>query len=93
MSKRKRRSAAERRAMVESWRKSGKSRSGFARELGVSPNSLRRWIREFDPPAFVEVVTRKAPGPAFLVRAGAAEIVVPAGFDGPELRRLVEALC
>ena len=92
MSKRRRRSAAERRAMVESWRSSGKSRTGFARELGVSPNTLRRWIREFGEPAFVEVVTRE-PRPAFVVRAGGAEIVVPVGFDGPELRRLVAALC
>ena len=34
MKKRRRRSAAERRTMVESWRSWGKSRTGFARELG-----------------------------------------------------------
>ena len=78
--------------MVASWRSSGKGRAEFASELGVSPKSLNRWIREFDEPAFIEVIAPKR-APVFTVRVGGAEIDVPVGFDGPELRRLVAALC
>lgn len=98
MGKQRRRTTAERAALVASWRRSGKSRRAFARELGVAANTLYRWIREASrEPEFVEVLSMPEPRPAvnpFVVTlSGGLRVEVPVGFEASELRRLVDALC
>lgn len=72
-----------------------------ARRLGVRISTAYRWARRSKggrsappstSPTFIEVVTAGAPGAAVVVRVGAAEIEVRAGFDGGLLRAVVAAL-
>lgn len=100
-----RRSAAEWQVLVSGWRASRMSRRAFAAAHGVDPQTLSWWAwrlgsssapRRVRSPAFVEVVVAEAadrPGPDFVVEIGVIRVRVPRGFDGGELRRLVEALC
>ena len=91
---RRRRSPSERQEMVQRWVESGLGKAAFAKQVGVSINTLRRWITQSQP-GFVEVLAEPRPAlrPDFTVRVNGLVIVVPAGFDAAELRRLVEALC
>ena len=89
-----RRSASEKRQLVQRWKQSGQSKAAFARQIGVSINTFRRWLTSAEP-QFVEVVETRpvAPPRDFIVHIGELCIQVPHGFDGSELRRLVAALC
>ena len=96
------RSEPEKRAIVQSWRRSGVPQSRFAVENGIAPSSLAKWIERYSTrsmtlPTFakVEVVDESPPPPNLLVHLGATglRVEVPAGFDAAELRRLVGALC
>lgn len=89
-----RRSEDEKRQLLAEWEASGLSKAAFAKQRGVSPNSLHRWHKALKTPAFVEVLTAPAAAPAFVLRVReAVQLEVPAGFDAAELRRLVDALC
>jgi len=57
-------------AVIESWRRSGKSRIAFARESGIAISTLQRWIRRADgqqeePTAEPATAVLEAP-PAFV---------------------------
>jgi transposase-like protein len=89
-----RRSDEEKRRLLAEWEASGLSKSVFAKQRGVSPNSLYRWHKALHPAAFVEVLAARPAAPVFVLRVrGAVQLEVPAGFDAAELRRLVDALC
>lgn len=80
-----RRSASERHQLVHRWQQSGQSKAAFAKHVGVSINTFRRWLTAAKP-QFVEVIQAKpvvAPRD-FMVHVGEFRIQVPHGFDGPE---------
>lgn len=95
------RSIDEKRELVSAWQASGLSRTRFARLYGVSPTCLRQWSEKLhpSPPAvtrFVDVeLVEPASAPALIVEVAGSghRVVVPAGFDPSQLRRLVAALC
>jgi hypothetical protein len=64
--------------------------------LGVPVSTAYRWMRVVasapPPPTFVEVVAEREMRSTILVRVGAAEIEVRAGFDARLLREVVDAL-
>ena len=89
-----RRSASEKRQLVHRWQQSGQSKAAFAKQVGVSINTFRRWLTAAEP-QFVEVIQAEpvvAPRD-FMVHVGEICIQVPHGFDGLEFRRLMAALC
>ncbi len=91
-----RRTRNEWRDLVDEWQTSGLSRRDFARRAGVNANTLAwwRWKLGASTPAFLEVVVAAPePPPAFELFIGDIVVRVPLGFDGYELRRLVDALC
>jgi transposase-like protein len=96
------RTMAEKRELVADWRRSGMSKLRFARERGVPPSGLSRWIArmegtEAEGPRFlpVHVVSDTPAAPCLVVHVSGSghRIEVPAGFDAGELQRLVRALC
>lgn len=88
-----RRSESEKRQILSSWRASGLGKAAFAKQHGLSPNSLYRWAKALKPAGFVEVVVPPAPCPLVVHVGDGVRIEVPADFDAAELRRLVHALC
>lgn len=91
-----RRTRTEWRELVDEWQISGLSRCEFARRAGVNANTLAwwRWKLGESNPAFLEVVvTEPEPPPGFELLISDIVVRVPLGFDGYELRRLVDALC
>ena len=65
----------------------------FAKQIGVSVNTLRRWVAAAEP-QFLEVVEAEPLAPRdFMVHVGEVCIQVPPDFDGQKLRRLMAALC
>jgi transposase-like protein len=67
--------------------------------LGVPVSTAYRWMRvvaaralSAPPPTFVELVAEREMPSTILVRVGAAEIDVRAGFDARLLREVVDAL-
>lgn len=89
------------RALVREFTSSRESAAAFAERHGVAESTLRWWCSAFrrERPAtevaFVDVVVDEKPTePLSVVLAGAGHrVIVPAGFDAGELRRLVNALC
>lgn len=97
-----RRSRQEWEEIVREHLASGKTAATFAAERGVNKNTLLWWGAELrrtrrSPAAtFVDVVVSEpaVTDPFVVVVAGSNHrVVVPRGFDGDELRRLVGALC
>lgn len=97
-----RRSRQEWEGIVREHVASGKSATRFAAERGVNKNTLLWWSAELKrtrvPSAatFVDVVVTEPPAsdPFVVVLSGSGHrVVVPRGFEGEELRRLVDALC
>jgi len=97
---------ADRREILDQWRRSGLAAPDFAVACGVSAATLYRWRRDAGP-ALVEIVEPRAgrdasaasalsavaaPGSIDLVLPGGAVVRVAPGFDVATLRRLVEAL-
>jgi len=78
--------------------KRGEAATTAAARLGVPASTAYRWLRvaasalAAPTPTFVEVVAEHAVRSAILVRVGAAEIEVRAGFDARLLLEVVEAL-
>ena len=88
-----RRSEAEKRQILSAWEASGLGKAAFAKQHGLSPNSLYRWQKALKPAGFVEVLVQPAKRPLVVQVGEGVRIEVPAGFDACELRRLVQALC
>jgi hypothetical protein len=95
-------SRAQWRVLVRMYRESGEAAADFARRHGVTVGTLRWWCSEFrreggaEEVEFVdvEVADAKRAEPLAVVLAGVGhKVIVPAGFDVGELRRLVDALC
>jgi transposase-like protein len=77
----------------------GEAATTAAARLGVPVSTAYRWLRAAavnaplaPTPTFVEVVAERAVRSAILVRVGAAEIEVRAGFDARLLREVARAL-
>lgn len=96
------RSDAEKRRLLVEFRASGLTCARFAKQRGLSPNSLRQWAARPDlQPApskarFVDVdLVDEAVSPLLVIQiAGSGHRVeVRRGFDSGELRRLLAALC
>jgi transposase len=94
---------ADARVLVEAWRSSGETLSGFARRHGVEPRRLARWVSRlpgvgegslrFHPVRLVE----SAPGiggwaPIEIQLAGGRRVRVPRGFETEDLRRVLAVL-
>lgn len=100
MGKKVRRSAAEQRLVVREWRESGRSQRAFCRDTDIPPASLSRWAQRFSEAEFVELMDteppvatdQELPTDFLLVLPSQVTISVPYGFDGFELRRLVQVL-
>lgn len=97
-----RRSRQEWEGIVREHLASGKSAARFALERGVNKNTLLWWSAELKrtrapaAPTFLDVVVAEPPAndPFVVVLAGSGHrVVVPRGFVGDDLRRLVDALC
>lgn len=91
---RRRHSASEQQELVRRWRESGQSKASFARKVGISVNTLRRWLSSSEP-AFVEVVEAEPVVPVrdFMVHIGHVCVQVPPGFEARELQRLLAVVC
>jgi transposase-like protein len=77
----------------------GEAVSVVAPRLGVPVSTAYQWMRAAaanalpaPTPAFVEVVAERASRSEIVLRIGAAEIEVRAGFDARLLREVIEAL-
>ncbi len=77
----------------------GEAATTAAARLGVPASTAYRWLRAIadralvtPAPTFVEVVAERTARSAILVRVGAAEIEVRAGFDARLLREVARAL-
>lgn len=84
----------ERRELVRAVRERGETVVSAAARLRVPMPTAYRWVRlakSLPAPAFVEVVPERDARSALVVRVGAAEIEVRAGFDARLLREVVEA--
>ena len=94
--------------LIRRLKKHRTSVSTAAAQLGVPPSTAYRWVRtaangRIDPtshetllassrPTFVELVPTSRVESPLVVRVGAAEIDVRAGFDAALLRSVFEAL-
>lgn len=95
------RSREEWRELVWQWEHSGQTKQSFARATGVNAKTLGWWAwklrREVARPVFLEVVVEEPAtatvAPDFEIEVEGIRVRVPLGFDGAELRRLVDALC
>lgn len=81
--------------------KRGESVPAAARRFGIARSTVYTWIRRVGasemepapaPPRFLKLVAGRDPEAGLLVRIGAAEIHVRAGFDVELLRAVVAAL-
>ena len=80
--------------------KRGEPVPSAARRLGVTRSTAYTWVHRSKgsdsavatTPTFIELVTAGTPSAALVVRVGAAEIEVRAGFDAGLLRAVVAAL-
>ena len=83
---------------VRRWRHSGLSAREYADRLGVSAATLYGWSSRVGrdtaaaPPRFIEVSSPVVAPRPLVVRVGAVEISVEAGFDAQLLRDVVTAL-
>jgi len=90
---------AEARVLVEAWRSSGETLSGFARRHGVGPGRLGRWVSRLgeggSPVRFHPVRLMGSPpeqSPIEIQLVGGRRVRVPRGFETEELRRVLAVL-
>lgn len=92
---------AEARVMVEAWRQSGESLSGFARRYGVDPRRVARWAARVkgSAPALVRFHPVRLAhhdgggGAAIEIQlAGGRRVRAPRGFEAEDLRRVLGVL-
>jgi hypothetical protein len=86
--------------MVEAWRTSGESLSGFAQRHGVDPRRVARWAGRVDgsePAAVrfhpVRLANSDGGGGAIEIHlVGGQRVRVPPGFQTEDLRRVLAVL-
>jgi len=94
---------ADARILVDAWRESGESVSGFARRQGVERKRLARWVRRlegaaggplhFHPVRLVESTVETGGGaPIDIELAGGQRVRVAHGFQMEDLRRVLAVL-
>ena len=94
---------ADARVLVEAWRSSGETLSGFARRHGVEPRRLARWVSRlprvgegslrFHPVRLVESPLGTGGwAPIEIQLAGGRRVRVPRGFETEDLRRVLAVL-
>ena len=94
---------ADARILVDAWRKSGESLSGFARRQGVERKRLARWVRRlegaaggplrFHPVRLVGSLPETGSGaPIDIQLAGGERVRVAHGFQTEDLRRVLAVL-
>jgi transposase-like protein len=94
---------SEARVLVDAWRRSGETLSGFARRHGVERGRLTRWVRRlqearkgsvrFHPVRLVESTAETGGGaPIEIQLAGGRRVRVPRGFETEDLRRVLAVL-
>ena len=87
---------AERAAHVRAFHESGLTQLAFAAQIGVSTQTLRRWVLEPRPPSssvgFIELKPSSSLALFTVELPSGTRVEVPPGFDASELRRLVAAL-
>ena len=92
----------EARVLVEAWRSSGETLSGFARRHGVEPGRLARLVSRlqgarggslrFHPVRLVESPPESGGGAIEIQLAGGRRVRVPRGFETEDLRRVLAVL-
>ncbi len=93
---------ADARILIDAWRNSGESLSGFARRQGVGYKRLARWVRRlegargpvhFHPVRLVESASESGGGaPIDIQLAGGQRVRVAHGFQTEDLRRVLAVL-
>ena len=94
---------ADARILVDAWRKSGETLSGFARRQGVERKRLARWVRRlqgaaggplrFHPVRLVGGLAETGSGvPIDIELAGGQRVRVTHGFQTEDLRRVLAVL-
>ena len=94
---------ADARILVDAWRKSGESLSGFARRQGVEGKRLACWVRRleragggrlhFHPVRLVGSLPESGGGaPIEIQLAGGQRVRVAHGFQTEDLRRVLAVL-
>ena len=85
--------------VVDAWRGSGETLSGFCRHHRLKPKRVARWVRrlerepmQFHPVAFVSNGSRSAEQPLELELSHGEIIRLPPGFVLEDLRRVLVAL-
>jgi hypothetical protein len=94
---------ADARVLVDAWRNSGESLSGFAKRQGVERKRLARWVRRlegaaggslhFHPVRLVGNLPETGGGALIDIQlAGGQRIRVAHGFQAEDLRRVLSVL-
>ena len=94
---------ADAQVVVEGWRRSGETLSGFARQHSVAPRRLARWVRRlegageevlgFHPVRLVEREPERGSGaPIEIHLADGQRVRVPHAFEAEDLRRVLMVL-
>lgn len=94
---------ADARVVVEGWRRSGETLSGFAERHGVAPGRVARWVRRleeaggeglrFHPVRLVEREPERESGaPIEIHLADGQWVRVPHAFEAEDLRRVLMVL-
>ncbi len=92
---------AEARVVVEAWRNSGESLSGFARRHGVDPRRVARWAWRVEGSAPAPVrfhpvrLAEHGDGNGAAIEihlVGGQRVRVPPGFQAEDLRRVLAVL-
>ncbi|WP_442954864.1 IS66 family insertion sequence element accessory protein TnpA [Pelomicrobium sp.] len=95
-------SPAQRAEILAAYRQTALSSHAFARQHGVAPSTLFRWLREASAPrpprgaALIEVPNLLAPPPAALAYrlcfANGVSVEVASGFEPEEVRTLARLI-
>jgi hypothetical protein len=94
------RTPAQRAEILTAYRRTSLSSHAFARQHGIAPSTLFRWLRhtaapiERDAGAWIEVpnlLDRPAPAPAYCLRfANGVRVELASGFQPDEVRTLAQ---
>ena len=91
-------SKEEKAKLLEGWRQSGKSISGYVKEKGLVRWTFTKWLKaEKDSKScFVEIPAHgfnpTASVPKIVIEKGDLKIHIPLGMSGSELRTVIESL-
>ncbi|MDP2959447.1 MAG: hypothetical protein Q8N53_23715 [Longimicrobiales bacterium] len=98
--------AGDARVVVEAWRRSGETLTGFGRRYGLQGRRLSRWARDlegagaeagvrFHPVRLVQLEERRDPrpdAPLEVVLGEGRSVRVPPGFAAEDLERVLRVL-